>query len=109
MDKRNITNNELDIDDFVKLVEKECEKRGWVYDERFGFVYIHTKFESWNFELTNRKIKLMHKNTRHSSSGDYHIQWKKFVTVRYLTNYIGSHEKSKYLVKKNGNYKLLTT
>lgn len=100
MDRMNISNQDLSIDEFAELLEEACEKNGWEYDERFGTVYIHTKFESWHFELTRGKIKLMHKNSRYSANYDYHMQWRKFATVRYLVNYIKSHGNKKYLNTK---------
>jgi hypothetical protein len=96
MSKFNISNDKLTIDEFAEIIEKSCEKYGWKYEEKFGYIYIHTKFESWYFELTNGKLKLMHKNTRYTSCGDYHLQWRKFVTPKYLVYYINSHGKNKY-------------
>ena len=68
---------------------------------KFGFVYINTKYESWCFELTNGKIKLLHRNTIYNANNDYHVQWRKFVTPKYLITYIGSHGKKKYEISKN--------
>ena len=96
MNKNNVSNRDLTIDEFADIIEEACKEHGWEYDERFGLIYIHTKVESWYFELTNGKIKLMHKNTRYSASGDYHVQWRKFVTPKYLISYINSHGKKKY-------------
>ena len=90
-------NNELSIDEFAELVEEYCNKYGWIYKEDFGLVLIHTKYESWCFELTNGKIKLMHKNSRYSANGDYHVQWKKMVSCKYLIHYIRNHENKRYL------------
>lgn len=97
----NVSNENLDIYDFCDEIKKACEKRGWGFDEKFGFVYINTKFEGWCFELTNGKLKLMHRNTIYNSNGDYHIQWKKFVTPKYLITYINNHGKKKYNAYNN--------
>lgn len=96
----NVSNQNLDIYDFCDEIQKACKKNGWDFDERFGFVYINTKFESWCFELTNGKIKLLHKNTIYNSNSDYHVQWRKFVTPKYLVTYINSHGKKKYQCSK---------
>ena len=96
MNKLNVLNNQLTIDEFADIIEEACKKRGWEYEEKFGCIYIHTRFESWYFELTNGKVRLMHKNTKYSANGDYHLQWRKFVTPKYLVSYINSHGKKKY-------------
>lgn len=99
MDERlwDLQNSEMEEKDFASLMEIACRQHGWIYDEKFGTVFIHTKFESWSFELTKGKIKLMHKNTRYTAACDYHIQWRRFVTPKYLVAYINKHGRKKYV------------
>ncbi len=99
MNKLHMDNRKLNENTFLDLLEKECKKRNWIFENRFGCVVIQTKLESWKFQHTYGKIRLLHKNTIVSPGrSKYHEQWRRFTSVYNLVDFFDRHEKSTYII-----------
>lgn len=90
------------LDIYIRTM-RECQKRGMICTFSHGFIHIQSKFESWKFEPTNGKITLYHKNSisrKGKDYMDYHIQFRKWISIKDLITYIDEHARAKYTKEK---------
>lgn len=59
---------------------------------KFEWLYVYTMLGEWKFVPQNGIIKLYHKNTRHRNNQEYHLQFKKDISIRELIFYIYRHD-----------------
>lgn len=83
----------------VNQVKRLCKELGYNVEEKFGDVYISTRFEKWRFCPEGSKTKLFHKG-KISRGDDYHGEFTAHITAEQLVTYIKEHEIAKYSPKK---------
>lgn len=81
----------------MKVLQKECAKYGYECEEKFGNVYITSKYERWYFKpyVEGNYVKLMHQNSR-PRKYEWHKQFTKRLTYAQLVRYIYEHEHAKF-------------
>ena len=83
--------------DEVRQIYYICRRKGIDVEFKHGYVYITTKYESWYFEPSVGKIKLMHLNTKFCRGNSWHIQFRRKMSMTNLGSYIFYHARKRYM------------
>lgn len=80
--------------DELKLL---CDTYNYSIKEKYGLIYISTKYEKWYFTMTQTgMIRLYHQNGFKKQCSDYHKQFTRKMNLKSLVDYIHQHEIYRY-------------
>lgn len=81
-----------DKPDLYSETETVCEEFKLKVVRKFEWIYVYTMLGEWKFIPKNGNIKLYHKNTRSHNNQEFHLQFRKDISIQKLIFYIYRHD-----------------